>query len=80
MKRQRRVMRRPRMAPAHCFFCESKTEPSFIDAASIIRQVTERGMIVSRERSGLCSKHQKALTKAVKHARFLGILPYIARA
>jgi len=80
MKKQRRVMRKPRMAPAHCSYCESKTEPNFNDVSSMSRHITDRGMIIAKDRSGLCSKHQKALTKEIKQARFMGILPYIARA
>lgn len=35
------------------------------------------GKIMPRKRSGTSSKKQRALSLAVKHARFLGLLPYI---
>lgn len=37
------------------------------------------GKIVSRKRSGVTSKNQRALASAVKHARYLGLLPYIVK-
>jgi small subunit ribosomal protein S18 len=35
------------------------------------------GRIQSRKRTGLSAKHQRELAKAIKRARFLGLLPYI---
>ncbi len=37
------------------------------------------GKIVSHKRSGLTSKNQRALTSAVKHARFMGLLPFVVK-
>ena len=66
-------------APKNCYFCDEKKEPTFADMAVLQRFITERGKIVPRSRSGLCSKHQKALTIVVKHARHLALLPFIVR-
>jgi small subunit ribosomal protein S18 len=35
------------------------------------------GKIVSHKRSGVTSKNQRALSNAIKHARFLGLLPWL---
>lgn len=35
--------------------------------------------IVSKKRSGISAKHQRLVANAVKRARFLGLLPYVAR-
>lgn len=59
-----------------CFFCESKTLPNYTDVNSLRRSLTERGKIVPKLRSGLCSKHQRRLTTQVKYARHLGLLPF----
>lgn len=32
--------------------------------------------LVSREKSGVCAKHQRELTKHVKYARYLALIPY----
>jgi small subunit ribosomal protein S18 len=37
------------------------------------------GKIVSHKRSGVTSKNQRQLASAVKHARFLGLLPFVVK-
>ena len=37
------------------------------------------GKIMSHKRTGVTSMNQRALTQAVKNARFLGLLPFVAR-
>ncbi len=39
--------------------------------------MTERGKILSRKMTGTCSRHQRQLTKAIKRARAIALLPYI---
>jgi small subunit ribosomal protein S18 len=62
-----------------CYCCKENIIPSYYDSETLKRFVSERGKIVSREDSGICEKHQKQLTRAVKRARFLAILPFIVR-
>ena len=35
--------------------------------------------IVSKKRTGISAKHQRIIANAIKRARFLGLLPYVAR-
>ena len=42
------------------------------------RYVTERGKIVPRRISGNCAKHQRQLTTAIKRARIIALLPFVA--
>ena len=42
-----------------CFFCQSKTTPSYTDTSIIRRFITDRIKIVPRSRNNLCSKHQR---------------------
>lgn len=80
MKKQtRRPMRRKFVAPKECYFCVEKKEPAYIDTSVLQRFVTERGKIVGRLRSGLCARHQRHLTAAIKNARYLALIPYISR-
>jgi small subunit ribosomal protein S18 len=65
--------------PKKCYFCSEGKEPTFLDIAILNRFMTERGKIIPRSRSGLCSKHQKRLTLAIKHARHLALLPFVIR-
>ncbi len=37
------------------------------------------GKIVSHKRSGVTSKNQRQLANAIKIARFLGLLPFVAK-
>ncbi len=66
-------------APKECYFCTEKKNPHFLDTQSLNRFTTERGKIIGRLRSGLCTKHQKRVTVEVKHARHLALLPFVAR-
>lgn len=67
-------------APKACLYCTEKKEPWFDDVATLSKFVTERGKIVNRTRTGLCSLHQRRLTTAIKHARHLALMPFISRA
>jgi small subunit ribosomal protein S18 len=66
--------------PGKCPFCEQKIEPQFSDPSNLRGFLTDRGKIVSRSRSGVCLKHQRHLTQAVKRARFMALLPYVSLA
>jgi small subunit ribosomal protein S18 len=46
------------------------------DERRLQRFVTDRGRIVPRRVSGNCSKHQAQITRAVKKARILALLPF----
>ena len=62
-----------------CRFCADKI--NFIDYKDSNRLrnfVTERGKIVPRRITGNCSRHQHILTRAIKRARIMGMLPFTA--
>jgi len=40
------------------------------------RFVTEKGQIVPRRLSGTCAKHQRIVTRAIKQARTIALLPF----
>ncbi|NTU46279.1 30S ribosomal protein S18 [Candidatus Roizmanbacteria bacterium] len=61
-----------------CFFCKFGSAPSYRDVENIEKFLSARKKIVSRDRSGVCAKHQRELTKQIKYARFLALLPYIS--
>lgn len=62
----------------NCFFCQFKAEPSFKSIENLEKFLTIRRKIVNRERSQVCAKHQRVLTKQVKYARYLALLPYVS--
>ncbi len=42
------------------------------------RFVNEQGKIRPRRESGACAKHQRVVSKAIKRARHMALLPYAA--
>lgn len=63
----------------YCQFCANKTEPYYFDAVSLRRFINDRGRIVARIRSGACSKHQRRITKEIKRARHMALLPFTVK-
>ena len=62
-----------------CFFCRDKVEHiDYKDVAILRPYISDRGKISPRRKSGACAKHQRALTTAVKRARHLALLPFVA--
>jgi small subunit ribosomal protein S18 len=61
-----------------CFFCQYHIDPNYKDIDNLEKFITPRKKIINRERSGVCAKHQRKLTKQIKYARYLGLLPYVS--
>ncbi len=59
-----------------CFFCQSKTTPAYTDIVVLRRFITDRAKIVPKDKSNVCSRHQRALAKQIKYARHLALLPF----
>lgn len=78
--RQSRFVRKLRPVPIDCPFCKTDTGPDYKDSVSLAKYLTERGKILGRARTGVCSRHQRAITKAIKRARTVGLLPFVVRA
>jgi small subunit ribosomal protein S18 len=49
------------------------------DVEILKRFLNPNGKIMSHKRTGVTAKNQRALTSAVKYARFLGLLPFVAK-
>lgn len=62
-----------------CSFCVDKVEHiDYKDTSRLRRYITERGKILPRRVSGNCARHQRGLTTAIKRARHMALLPYVA--
>ncbi len=48
------------------------------DVENLKRFLNPNGRILSRKRTGLAAKNQRAFAEAVKRARFMGLLPFVA--
>lgn len=62
-----------------CVFCQGKSNPSYTDLSALRRFLTDRAKIVAKERSGVCSKHQRQVAKNIKYARHLALLPFVPK-
>jgi small subunit ribosomal protein S18 len=61
-----------------CRFCvDPKLAIDFKDVNTLRQFVTERGKIIPRRISGNCARHQRSLTRAIKQARLLALMPYV---
>ncbi len=49
------------------------------DTEILKKFLNPNGKIVSHRRTGVTAKNQRALSQAVKHARFMGLLPFVAK-
>jgi small subunit ribosomal protein S18 len=63
-----------------CKFCTEKIDAiSYRDVRLLQQFVAERGKIVPRRLTGVCTTHQRRLTRAIKQARNIALLPFAAR-
>lgn len=70
-------MRPKRLTRArNCPICASNTIVDYKDVVLLRRHLSERGKILGRAKTGVCAKHQRALTRAIKRARFMALLPF----
>jgi len=61
-----------------CNFCVNKVEKiDYKDVKQIQKYLTERGKILPRRITGNCAHHQRQLTRAIKRARIMALLPFI---
>ena len=62
-----------------CDFCgKENNEIDYKDVNKLKRYVSERGKILPRRITGNCCKHQRLLTTAIKRARHVSLMPYVA--
>ena len=81
MNEEVKATRPPKRTPKKkvCIFCVDHIEDiDYKDTAKLRRFITEKGKILPRRMSGVCSKHQRPLATAIKRARVMALLPYKA--
>ena len=62
-----------------CVFCvEKATAIDYKDVAKLHKFISERSKILPRRVTGTCAKYQRELAQAIKRARFMALLPYVA--
>lgn len=87
-KKQKRRFKKVIEAPinASCPFCKAKVDPDYKQSLAgdagknyenLGKFLNDRAKIYNKDRSGVCSKHQRRLTMEIKRARHLALLPYV---
>ena len=72
-KKRRRPMTRRKV----CRFCADKNvKVDYRDPNTLRYFITERGKIIPRRISGNCACHQRLVSKAIKQARQMALMPY----
>jgi len=63
-----------------CKFCTERIDAiPYRDVRLLQQFVAERGKIVPRRLTGVCTTHQRRLTRAIKQARNIALLPFATR-
>ncbi|HVZ12651.1 MAG TPA: 30S ribosomal protein S18 [Patescibacteria group bacterium] len=76
-KKKKVTRRRQEEVRGECFFCKEKKAPDFLEYEILGRYTSERGKILSKTRTGVCSKHQRGVTSEIKRARYIGLMPFV---
>lgn len=79
-KKKKKFQRKKRelVSRRGCRLCQEKAvEVDYKDLGKIRRFVSGRGKILSSKLTGICSKHQKFLTRGIKRARYMGFFPFV---
>lgn len=63
-----------------CFFCSQNVKDiDYKEADFLKRFVSSQAKIIDPKHTGTCAKHQRLLARAIKRARFMGLLPFVRR-
>ncbi len=61
-----------------CRFCEDHVEHIDYKEVNLLRRYTsDKAKMKPRRSTGVCAPHQRKLARAIKRARFMGLLPYV---
>lgn len=62
-----------------CSFCKAGTLPKWEDYEKFYDFLSPRGRLIAGVYSGTCAKHQRKLSRAIKQARHLALLPFVTQ-
>jgi small subunit ribosomal protein S18 len=75
-KKRRRIIKEEAV-PVNCPFCKAKTSPDYKDVETLTKYMSDRAKVLGKARTGICAKHQRRISVAIKRARHLSLLPYV---
>ncbi len=81
--RSRQLRRKPRKdsrgRKKYCYLCAEKiAHVDYKDVALLRRFTSDRAKIRPAAVTGTCGKHQRRVAQAIKNAREMALLPYVA--
>ncbi|MEE8131652.1 MAG: 30S ribosomal protein S18 [Candidatus Paceibacterota bacterium] len=63
-----------------CFFCsQNLKEVDYKETELLKRFISGQAKIIDPKHTGTCAKHQRMLSRAIKRARIMGLLPFVKR-
>jgi small subunit ribosomal protein S18 len=60
----------------NCPFCKGKTNPDYKEVVILEKYLSDRVKILGKNRTGICAKHQRRLSREIKRARHLALIPF----
>jgi len=64
----------------NCYFTENNIKHiDYKDVDLLKKFLNPHARMISRKRTGVTAKNQRNLAMAIKHARFMGLLPFVSR-
>jgi small subunit ribosomal protein S18 len=68
-----------RVRKKRCIFCADPDKPiDYKNVSRLRKMISDRGKILPRRTTGTCAKHQRELTREIKLAREIALLPFTA--
>lgn len=78
-KKKKKDLKEKFFKKKYCRFCVDKVDKiDYKDVARLKKIITEKGKILPSRISGNCASHQRQVAMAIKRARFIALLPYVA--
>jgi small subunit ribosomal protein S18 len=63
-----------------CYFCSQNLKDIDYKNVEVLRKfVSGQGKIIDPRYSNTCAKHQRALSRAIKRARYMALLPFVKK-
>lgn len=67
-------------ATRQCVFCSQNVKMiDYRDVELLKRFISSQAKIIDPRHTGVCAKHQRAVAKAIKRSRVMGLLPFVRR-
>ncbi len=64
--------------PRQCVFCSQNTKMLDYRETELLRKfISSQAKIIDPRHTGVCAKHQRGLSRAIKRARIAGLIPFV---